>query len=75
MNNDEEEYREEGLAVGLEGWSPRCSRPSHTPRWLVLLRRRYPLADSPDQYLPVATTRPETLLGDTAVAVNPKDER
>jgi isoleucyl-tRNA synthetase len=37
---------------------------------------RYPLADSPDgAYLPVATTRPETILGDTAVAVNPKDER
>jgi len=36
---------------------------------------RYPLADQPDQYLTVATTRPETMLGDTAVAVNPHDER
>ncbi len=36
---------------------------------------RYPLADSPDEYLVVATTRPETMLGDTAVAVNPEDER
>lgn len=35
---------------------------------------RYPLADSTD-HLIVATTRPETLLGDTAVAVNPKDIR
>ncbi|MFT5580296.1 MAG: valyl-tRNA synthetase [Paraglaciecola psychrophila] len=35
---------------------------------------RYPLA-SGDGYLVVATTRPETLLGDTAVAVNPEDER
>ena len=35
---------------------------------------RYPLA-SGDGYLVVATTRPETLLGDTAVAVNPDDER
>ena len=35
---------------------------------------RYPLADS-DEYLPVATTRPETILGDTAVAVHPEDER
>jgi valyl-tRNA synthetase len=36
---------------------------------------RYPLQDEPDRYLVVATTRPETMLGDTAVAVNPKDER
>lgn len=36
---------------------------------------RYPLADSPDEFLPVATTRPETILGDTAVAVHPEDER
>ena len=35
---------------------------------------RYPLADG-SGHLTVATTRPETLLGDTAVAVNPKDER
>ena len=34
----------------------------------------YPLADGSGQ-LTVATTRPETMLGDTAVAVNPKDER
>lgn len=36
---------------------------------------RYPLAEDPGQYLVVATTRPETMLGDTAVAVNPQDER
>ena len=36
---------------------------------------RYPLADDPSQVLLVATTRPETMLGDTAVAVNPADER
>lgn len=35
---------------------------------------RYPLADSED-HLPVATTRPETILGDAAVAVNPEDDR
>src|SRR3990167_4042882 len=35
---------------------------------------RYPLADG-NGYLEVATTRPETLLGDTALAVNPEDER
>ena len=37
-------------------------------------RFRYPLADS-DDCLVVATTRPETMLGDTAVAVHPDDER
>ena len=35
---------------------------------------RYPLVGG-DGYLEVATTRPETLLGDTAIAVNPEDER
>ena len=35
---------------------------------------RYPIKDS-DEYVEIATTRPETLLGDTAVAVNPNDER
>ncbi len=34
----------------------------------------YPVKDS-DRYVTIATTRPETLLGDTAVAVNPDDER
>jgi hypothetical protein len=37
---------------------------------------RYPIAGGgPDDFLPVATTRPETVLGDTAVAVHPEDER
>lgn len=36
---------------------------------------KYFLADGSGDYLEVATTRPETLFGDTAVAVNPKDER
>ncbi|MBE7042013.1 MAG: valine--tRNA ligase [Ruminococcaceae bacterium] len=35
---------------------------------------KYPVKDS-DEYVILATTRPETLLGDTAVAVNPNDER
>lgn len=35
----------------------------------------YPLADNPAETVIVATTRPETLLGDVAVAVNPEDER
>ncbi|MEA2905547.1 MAG: valyl-tRNA synthetase [Alphaproteobacteria bacterium] len=36
---------------------------------------RYPIEGLPDTYITVATTRPETMLGDTAVAVHPKDER
>ncbi|PYP00134.1 MAG: valine--tRNA ligase [Gemmatimonadetes bacterium] len=36
---------------------------------------RYPVEEGPKPYLTVATTRPETLLCDTAVAVNPNDER
>ena len=36
---------------------------------------RYMLADDSGEFLPVATTRPETILGDTAVAVHPEDER
>jgi len=36
---------------------------------------KYPILGSEDQFLIVATTRPETMLGDTAVAVHPKDPR
>jgi valyl-tRNA synthetase len=36
---------------------------------------RYPIDDASGAYVVVATTRPETMLGDTAVAVNPDDER
>jgi valyl-tRNA synthetase len=35
----------------------------------------YPIENQPGQYITVATTRPETMLGDTAVAVHPGDER
>ena len=40
----------------------------------VFYHLRYPLADG-SGYLELATTRPETMLGDTAVAVHPDDER
>lgn len=43
--------------------------PSHL--WYV----RYPVVGEEDTYLTIATTRPETIPGDTAVAVNPEDER
>ncbi len=36
---------------------------------------RYPLQDQPEKYVVVATTRPETMLGDTGVAVHPDDDR
>jgi len=36
---------------------------------------KYMLADGSGEYIPVATTRPETILGDTAVAVHPDDPR
>lgn len=46
----------------------------HEERRGIFAYIRYPLADS-DEYITVATTRPETMLGDTALAVNPKDKR
>ncbi|MEO7054108.1 MAG: valine--tRNA ligase, partial [Rhizomicrobium sp.] len=36
---------------------------------------RYPIDDMPGTFITIATTRPETMLGDTAVAVHPDDER
>ena len=36
---------------------------------------KYPIADSEGEFIEIATTRPETMLGDTAVAINPDDER
>ena len=36
---------------------------------------KYPVKGEKDRYVVIATTRPETMLGDTAVAINPKDER
>ncbi len=36
---------------------------------------KYPVAGQEDRYVEIATTRPETMLGDTAVVVHPKDER
>ncbi len=61
-------------------WCPRCMTAlsdlevDHQDEGGELYYIRYHLVDSPD-YITVATTRPETLLGDTAVAVNPTDER
>jgi len=46
----------------------------HTEENSQLYHVRYQIVDS-EEYVTIATTRPETILGDSAVAVNPKDER
>ncbi|MDR2644507.1 MAG: valine--tRNA ligase [Endomicrobium sp.] len=64
----------------LVNWCPRCSTAlsdievEYEDEKSNLWHIKYPLRDS-DGYVIVATTRPETMLGDTAVAVNPDDER
>lgn len=61
-------------------WCPRCQTAlsdeevSHETHQGFLYYIRYPLKDE-DRSLVIATTRPETMLGDTAVAVNPDDDR
>jgi valyl-tRNA synthetase len=70
-------YRENRLVQ----WCPRC----HTALSDLeveyeeldgkLTYIRYPLSDNSGRYITVATTRPETMLGDTAVAVHPDDDR
>ncbi len=65
----------------LINWCPRCLTAlsdievEHEDTTGKLYTIRYPLADDPAQHLLVATTRPETMLGDTAVAVHPEDDR
>ena len=46
-----------------------------TPQRSKLYFMKYQLTDAPGEYLEISTTRPETLLGDVAVAVNPNDPR
>jgi len=74
---------EEGLIYRgdyIINWCPRCHTAladlevEHEERDSHLYHIRYPFEDG-NGYLIVATTRPETMLGDTAVAVNPEDER
>ena len=61
-------------------WCPRCvtalanDEVEHTDETGKLWHIKYPYADG-SGYIEIATTRPETMLGDVAVAVNPKDER
>jgi len=62
-------------------WCPRCVTAlsdlevEHKDIGGHLYYVRYPLADNDKEFITVATTRPETILGDTAVAVNPRDKR
>jgi valyl-tRNA synthetase len=74
---------EEGLIYKgkyIINWCPRCvtalanDEVDHAEETGNLWHIRYPFADG-SGHLVVATTRPETMLGDTAVAVNPKDGR
>jgi len=61
-------------------WCPRCAtvlsdlevvhKEKESNLWFI----KYPIKDS-NEFITVATTRPETMLGDTAVAVNPEDKR
>ncbi|MEJ2009931.1 MAG: valine--tRNA ligase [Acidobacteriota bacterium] len=75
-------YREGLIYRGtyIVNWCPRCGTAvsdlevAHEERPGKLWYIRYPFEDG-SGYVTVATTRPETMLGDTAVAVNPADDR
>ena len=64
----------------IVNWCPRCrtalsdEEVDHKESQGSLWHIRYPIKDT-DKHIVVATTRPETMLGDTAVAVSPKDTR
>ncbi len=75
---------EEGLIYRgkyIVNWCPRCMTAisdlevKHEDITGKLYQIRYPLAGDKTKFITVATTRPETMLGDTAIAVNPKDTR
>ncbi|HMC62216.1 MAG TPA: class I tRNA ligase family protein, partial [Candidatus Solibacter sp.] len=65
----------------MVNWCPQCHTAisdlevAHVDVAGHLWHIRYPVNGLPDRYLTVATTRPETMLGDTAVAINAKDQR
>ena len=77
-------YYEKGLIYQKKrpiNWCSRCETSlsdlelNHKEKKGNLWYIKYPLAENPDKFVVVATTRPETMLGDTGVAVNPKDKR
>jgi len=65
----------------IVNWCPRCEtaisdieikyKESVGKLWYI----KYPFKDNPKKFIIVATTRPETMLGDTAIAVNSKDKK
>jgi len=65
----------------LINWCPRCHTAlsdievEHEEKKGHLWHIRYPVVNEPGRFVVVATTRPETMLGDSAVAVHPDDER
>jgi len=65
----------------LINWSPTLQTAvsdlevEHSEEEGKLYYFKYQLADNPELFIPVATTRPETILGDTGVAVHPEDMR
>jgi valyl-tRNA synthetase len=65
----------------LVNWCPSCGTAlsddevEHEDTPGKMYRLRYPLAGESGRFVELATTRPETMLGDTAVAVHPEDER
>ena len=75
-------YEEDLIYKGdyIINWCPRCHTAlsdlevEHQDTQGYLYHLKYSIKDSED-FLVIATTRPETMLGDTAVAVNPNDER
>ncbi|MDR1701540.1 MAG: valine--tRNA ligase [Sporomusaceae bacterium] len=65
----------------ITNWCPRCHTAlsdievEHEEVAGHLYQVRYPVENSPGEYVTIATTRPETILGDSAVAVHPEDKR
>ncbi|NLK72552.1 MAG: valine--tRNA ligase [Clostridiales bacterium] len=65
----------------LINWCPSCETSlsdievEHEDKSGKYYYIKYPLIDAPDEFICIATTRPETMFGDTAVAVHPDDKR
>ncbi|MBQ0101111.1 MAG: class I tRNA ligase family protein, partial [Lachnospiraceae bacterium] len=65
----------------IVNWCPVCqtsisdAEVQHEDQKGAFWHINYPVVGEPGRFVEIATTRPETMLGDTAVAVNPKDER
>ncbi|PHJ37030.1 hypothetical protein P378_18830 [Desulforamulus profundi] len=65
----------------ITNWCPHCQTTisdievEHLDKPGQLYYIKYPAKDNPEEFIMIATTRPETMLGDVAVAVNPEDDR